>query len=1068
MKEPGERSSAFRAVPRRLNNARWLGVSQEQVEQDAVVDPDDPWEGSDTDEGSERGTNAQSGTSAESGPGSEAASGSESGGSRASTAFRMHVRQPTGEVRPESRRASQVAQSLNSVLSQFLVTPEWAAGLKLIRDKATARLNQGLDEPDSLLVEGVEFFLSERSFMRRWGDITAAGAVSQLITGSSGRRARLIVRSELRRVRPSTIDDVPVKEETQRFLNVVDQRQQGGSVSLALPSASAGYTIGNPLTTEGGHSSLLGQVQASGTLSADRGHLVNTGSGDIRGLVLHGNSVRYLTEMHLTVQLAMDGFTPDAMPSVDGGIVVGLRVPEIQRQRFEALIDSAVRGVQPLIQLVDDEPDAQRSERHPPETIARGAGMGFSGVGHLHGAELVQPAIVRLVRRADAPMAWAQPWSALDEADLTAQLSGRFSREALTSGAAALFQPSGVSMDFFRPAKEGSEIIQVTVRASRGVSPVPTAAGRIDSATLEVMPSAFAGNSAQDVVGTYIGVSAQATGSVGLGISGPPRTLGVSGQLGASRAHSASTGVQTSGFGLEAMLYEGPARYFDYGVSFHISVTVTHEPGTVPTDWIRVGLSRFARFVRALTGVLAEYAVAMTGQAIPLGRAGAAQVARTATLQRELPDGSVRFVVPEMFTRTVPPDIAGPPALTQTRRFQSLPPAPGRAPMRRDITLPGVERFLGPDGHVPLNPDDQLMEILVGGHGHQDPTSMTLGHTLRSLLREAGVSPLVSGDLPATITTPEHLGSSMVRGPSVLMTTVVQDRFVADLHAEIRIEGYPTNVREAGSGPVRMFQMHVAEGDGTLSSAVTRGYTISYAFEVLFGLLVGGARRTIAASEPVVRPGQAARPHQDPHDGDHADLGSAHPGGAGVPGVLRRHGLAHQRDHPSREHGVRRPADATRGDCHHSSRHQFPAPGGSCARPPGRVRLALQAWHHSGSPPGRRRPGAARSAGTETGCLADPCPAGPPPAAPGWCPWFRWCRRPPHQSGSCRHRQDRTQTVRPGLPARETPCSTRCETCWPSTRPNCSRRTGQSITPRRGGWSQPGCRTYSTSALSPC
>ncbi|HEY2579813.1 MAG TPA: hypothetical protein VGI74_26170, partial [Streptosporangiaceae bacterium] len=773
-KQPGDPPGAFRPVPRRLPGARQLGVTQAQVEANALINPHDP--------------------------------ASQLGGAGVA----VHIRHPTGSNGGGPVYARDAARDLRPVLSQFLVTPESAGGLRQIRSRVYDALAEGLDGRDPELAEGVEFFLSEPSFLRMWGDISGPGAVSQMITGSSGRRAYLIVRAELRTVEASTIDHVPVKEELQRFTNVVDEAAQSGQVSLALPQAEADYTIGDPSAPYGGNSGVYLKGGITGTLSADRSQLANTGSGDIRGVVFHGESVRYTTQMHLIVQIARDSEAPEDMPQVEGDILVGLRVPDIQRARFEALISEAVRQSGEDIP-VDDEPDEQGTQRHPPESLAARQGMGFSAVSHLSKAEAVLPTILDMTQRADEPLAWTRPWKALELAYLRSQLSAKFTREALASGAAGLFQPGGETLELFRPARDGTEIITVTVRADRGAD--YTASGRIGEATLEVMPSAFAGNSAADTVGTSIAGSVTGGAGIGLGTSIPARSLGASLALGGSRTHSATTGAEASGFGLEAMLYEGPARYFDYPVRFRIEVHIRWEHSIAPRGWL------------PLLTALAKAALN------PAGVAGAKRPG--ATVREVVNGGSARFIIPEMLTREVAPDPAVVAVTGQAREFRFLPPR-GRpnSMLRPDrtVTLPDIRPFLGPGGHVPLNPDDQVMEVL-GSH--------QIGRTLKSLLLDAGMNLASIGDLHWTVTSPVHLSSSMVRGPSVLMNTIVQDGIVTDRHAVIRIEGYPTSAQPAGADPVEMFQMHVAEGDGTVSSSVAKGKSFSYAFGGVYGLLAG-------------------------------------------------------------------------------------------------------------------------------------------------------------------------------------------------------------------------------------
>src|SRR5260370_17575452 len=106
---------------------------------------------------------------------------------------------------------------------------------------------------------------------------------------------------------------------------------------------------------------------------------------------------------------------------------------------------------------------------------------------------------MRLIRAADGDKPWARDWTPADLAYLQAQLTPYFTKEGLTSQASVLFQPTGTTVELWRPARSnwagrpgrsGWEVITINVSATHEGKPV---LGRVADATLEVMPSAFAG-----------------------------------------------------------------------------------------------------------------------------------------------------------------------------------------------------------------------------------------------------------------------------------------------------------------------------------------------------------------------------------------------------------------------------------------------------------------------------------------------------------------------------------------------------------------------------------------------
>ena len=219
-----------------------------------------------------------------------------------------------------------------------------------------------------------------------------------------------MVTARLRSIQPSWIGDLGIKEEAQRFTNVWDGKEQGGAVVQ-----TTGLTLGNVLSQAGAQEELGAGNDYSGGLalglavSSSRSLAADTGSGDIRGMVIWGHSVLYLTDVSFTVRLVRPSDTFGTVREAQGRVRMGLRVPGLQRDRFEALLERAESGRDAQAPLpVDDEPDATGSTRYPPESIVAGVGIGFSMIVALQGAEAVLPEALALIRRADGGLPWVK------------------------------------------------------------------------------------------------------------------------------------------------------------------------------------------------------------------------------------------------------------------------------------------------------------------------------------------------------------------------------------------------------------------------------------------------------------------------------------------------------------------------------------------------------------------------------------------------------------------------------------------------------------------------------------
>ena len=790
----------------------------------------------------------------------------------------------------------QAAERVHDVLSRFLVTPESAGGLQQVRRDVNRALTSRGGTLDPKVSEGVAYFLSEPSFLRMWGELVGPGAVSQRIVGDDG-EAYLIVTSRLRNVRPATDDHVEVKEEVQRFINVPDNKTEGMTASIG-PTLKTGVTIGDPDAPPGGNSTVSGGLDFAPIMSTSRSENANTGSGDIRGLVFHGNSRLYRADMSVTTELFVKGEARGTRRPISRNVDVWLRVPEAQHARFEAMLAEAADPIGRPIP-VDDQPDEEESLRNPPEALAAGQGIGFSGVGHISGNVL--PWIKSKIWRAEKGLPWVRKWTALDDAVLHGQLTPWLSGSALKSHANALFQPAGVRFQLFRPALLGNEKISVRVWATHAAT--PKTSGRFEEVTLEVMPSAFAGNYADETVGLQLGVTLQAQASIGVSTQDKVTGLGFGGQASASHTRTLTTGAEASGFGLEAVLYEGPVRYYDYDIIFHADVSVERELGTKLSDALRFSLLRLPWWVLRQAWRGLRFGWNHLRRAI---RGGDAEPAGSVTdddddIPAEIA-GSVRFVIPEGLTRTEaetdPASIAAT-GVSETHLYHTprgpvvvrdgevyteaaavaaaAAPAAGPAGARAGtrlgairalldgltrnrrgqedfrVILPDVRPFLGSDGNHAITTEDQV----IGLTGTSE-----VGRVLEQLLLQAGMSRDSFAHLVPVVTAPDFGAAALVRGPARHQFTIDQPHWLGlySRRAEIRLETFITDVKDASSEPVDLFQMRVDEGDVAVSAVDTSSWVWSYSGWGLWNLVtktIGSALRFVGLLDQEV-PGQVS------------------------------------------------------------------------------------------------------------------------------------------------------------------------------------------------------------------
>ncbi|HEY2577122.1 MAG TPA: hypothetical protein VGI74_12530, partial [Streptosporangiaceae bacterium] len=802
---------------------------------------------------------------------------------------------------PGSRRYNVPPEAdADSPMNHVLYTPEWAGGgLSGLREQVRAIMEREATW-DQKVAEGVDFFLSETSVMRMISDILGgSGAISPELQDAKGKsRGHLIVTARLRGLQASTKSLLGVKEEAQRFINVEDSKAQGGAGSVSL-SGNASKTFGDPQAEIGGFSNVGGQANVTATLSSERSHVATTGSGDIRGMVIWGNSILYLSDFEFNVQVVAPNAAPDAPETpaaapgttdapdtpdarktlfgdppflvgpewrATGTVNMGMRIPELHQARFEARAGHAESGtpIAPGDLPADDWPHhdgKQDQPLHPPESMAANQGIGFAGVLYMQGAGRVLPELMRLAQAADHDLPWAKDWTPSDLAWLQAQLTPYFTREGLTTQASVLFQPTGIRVELWRPARSnfkqpgrsGWEVFTITLSASHGSK--PSALGRVAEATLEVMPSAFAGQSGDDTIGAAVNATVGMNALLGLSVHKQPRGLGFLLQGAWARSVSETTTVGATGFSLQSMLYEGKARTINYNdVKFKAKVSVRHEKNVSP-GWSNylgeMGLGTAAGAVGAVENAIEAVSDAITStlgtatlgvlkaatqKVAPRSRfmadlraaeaqraavrefaASVAAAPASATVESELDGNEVQFIIHEKLARPTEPDAAALAEVGKTTveaEFSSKRPWGGRPRKKNEVVLPPLKDFLAADGHVDPGADAQVMEVLTS----------ELGGRVEGLLSKLGIHENTFGAMPWVLTEPAHLaGQAGGVRPGQIQHTFVKNGLYKDKHVTVRLEGVATNASQPNPDPVTLFQMHVAEGGPILAAQHGKG-----------------------------------------------------------------------------------------------------------------------------------------------------------------------------------------------------------------------------------------------------
>jgi hypothetical protein len=697
-------------------------------------------------------------------------------------------------------RASEAAQRIEKLMGRVAAGRESVAGLPQLADDVWAKLVQEVSGADQEHKNDVKANLSESDVLRRWLEIIGQGAVTPVV-GRSQHGPRLIIEAGLRNVQALTDDDIPVQEENMRLSAATSATADGGTVSASgtadLRSRATTVTVKGKTASIRG----TGELKGTGSLSSTRQQSATISYADVRTVTDRGRSILYRAVLHFTVKIASTGATPEAMPTVERDIVVAIRIPKRQQARFEFLIREALNpagGQSPS----DHEPGDPPSDRYPTAEIASGKGVGFAWVSGTPGAQEVIPRILSMIMNLDRRTPWAQPWTGRAYADAFAILGPDFGTQALV--AASIAPIAGLHKEWSRPATEGNELISVRVKVTRGRQPISS--GRTANTTFVISStSGQASGSSGETMMSDLSIEGSGGLEVGYDLGdGRSGSWSVSGGGGLSTTGTAATQAGYSVTRFPILTYHGPALHWDYNLTFAIDVSVRHERGTAPADWVPVLMKATRNHFAWPTPAAGD-----GEETIPLlTLEDDARLSDHADLS-----GWVRLGVPEPMAPATPVpqhilDETGAVQVIRNPRRPRNPAAdastwqkagrhvlprqlqPRQGQLFRTVPMPDVRHYLGPGGHLRLTGDDRVVEILGADE---------VGATLKDLLGAGGISTAAQGDLPWKVTEPGQLATS---GPSVIMTTVVQDGVITSRHATIKIAGYPTRLPQpAGTQP---------------------------------------------------------------------------------------------------------------------------------------------------------------------------------------------------------------------------------------------------------------------------
>ena len=368
------------------------------------------------------------------------------------------------------------------------------------------------------------------------------------------------------------------------------------------------------------------------------------------------------------------------------------------------------------------------------------------------------------------------------------------------------------------------------------------------------MPSAFAGQSGEDTIGSALSVNAGVNGQIALGVNKKVKGLGFLAQGAWARSVSETTSAGVTGFSLQAMLYVGEARLFTHkNVKYHLKVSVRHEKNVSPgvsdflgevgmgtlagvarkveggVDWLSEGVS--SAVGTATRGVLKGAVRAFppsymtgVGAAIEASDAEAAAIraweaqlaaAPDSATRESTVDGSVQFILHEKLARPAELDDAALAEVGRTEvlaRFSSK-QATASGHKAKDVVVPPFGPYLAADGRVDPDADAQVMEVL----------SSKLGDHVKEVLKELGIDDNTFSDRPWDLTEPMHLeGAAGAVRPGSIRHVLVKKGLWKDKHVTIELEGAATNASEPNLEAAKLFQMHVSEGGPILASGQSK------------------------------------------------------------------------------------------------------------------------------------------------------------------------------------------------------------------------------------------------------
>ncbi|MER7277855.1 zeta toxin family protein [Dactylosporangium sp. NPDC000244] len=687
------------------------------------------------------------------------------------------------------------ARAVTRALGHVLTVPESAPGLDRVRRAVLERLDAGRRNLTEDATHQVEWWLSEPGFLRMFADVVGSGAISPAFA-SGGSQLHVTWSGRLLNVQAVSQENVPVKEETQRF--GADHHDSVESGGLGPDGQfSGGKVWGNPDDDHAWSVGLSGGFSLSAEHAGHRGTRAVRGAGDIRGLVYAGDSVRYRLTMEVSAEIATDLPGVDQSTPVRDVVDVFVRIPVQHRARFEELVRRAVRDAslspRDLAGLPTDRDPGEAAEvsrLHPPAALAANQGIGQSALERLAGAEDVLPALLAMVDEAERKIAGPQPRSRLVQAELHRLFSSRVSREALINAGSQLYDPAGVGFTFNLRGDGGTETIRVKVRGRHDATPYD--AGRVASGKLEIMPAAFAGATGDDKLTSNHGIG----GRLGVVASLPWKhtSIGASFRAAYNRAADEAGSVSVSGFQVQAMLYKGPMRWFDYRADLLLEVDV--------------------EFRRSWTGVVRSVTQWAKSR-------GEAKVVTRASATPRTVEASSRLVLPEHSARAAPASAAE----LLAGRSRELDAASARA---------AVEA-----GHDPLNGDDLVVDVL-GGKPLADLVTMMLLEPparrsgwwgafdrLKWLLRRDRITPGLAADLAARASDNAQLVGSQVRGPSAVEPTLTVKGMLTDSHYQVTVENFPVSSRPDGEA-TELMKMDVAEGTPVISHSRGRANSWSW------------------------------------------------------------------------------------------------------------------------------------------------------------------------------------------------------------------------------------------------